>query len=192
MGKIKYLEKLRESLKGMVIFRAKDVELIIKNREYTNLLLHNLARKGEIKRVTKGWYSFLDDPLVSVFCFKPAYIGLQEALSLYNIWEQETNVVIVTIRRVRSGIREIFGNNVVIKRIKPDYFFGFESFKYNNIFLPVSDLEKTLIDLIYFNETLDEDTLREIKRKINNRKLNSYLKKYPEKIKKKVKKIIEK
>lgn len=192
MGKIKYLEKLRESLKDMVIFRAKDVELIIKNREYTNLLLHNLARKGEIKRVTKGWYSFLDDPLISVFCFKPAYIGLQEALSLYNIWEQETNVVIVTIRRVRSGIREVFGNNVVIKRIKPDYFFGFESFKYNNIFLPVSDLEKTLIDLIYFNEIPDKDTLREIKRKINNKKLNSYLKKYPEKIKKKVKKIIEK
>ncbi len=190
MGKVKYLEKLRQLLKGAIVFRARDVELIVKNKNYTNLLLHNLVKRGEIKRVTKGWYSFLEDPIVSVFCFKPAYIGLQEALSFYNLWEQETNVVIITIRKVRSGVRKIFGNNVIIRRIKPEFFFGVESLRYNEFFVPTSDLEKTLIDLIYFNEIPDKKVLREMKKRIDKKKLESYLKKYPKKFKERVRKVL--
>jgi predicted transcriptional regulator of viral defense system len=186
MGKIIHLHKLREFLKSTPIFRAKDAELIVKNKNYSYLMLHNLVKKGEIKRITKGWYSFYDDPVVSVFCFKPAYIGLQEALSFYEIWEQETNVVLVTTRKVRVGVRKFLDSNVILHRISPKYFFGFDYLKYENFFVPISDIEKTLIDLVYFNEIPGKDVLKIIKKQMNEEKLKGYLKKFPQKFRKKV------
>lgn len=184
------MNKLREFLKSTPIFRAKDIELVVKNKNYGYLTLHNLVKKGEIKRVTKGWYSLYEDPIVAVFCFKPAYIGLQEALSFHELWEQETNVVLVTARKVRTGIRKILDSNVILHRINQKYFFGFDYLKYENFFIPVSDIEKTLIDLVYFNETLDENVLKEIKRRIDKEKLETYLKNFPSKFRKKVHKFV--
>jgi predicted transcriptional regulator of viral defense system len=190
MGKIIYLNKIREFLKTTPIFRAKDIELIVKNKNYSYVILHNLLKKGEIKRVKKGWYSIYEDPIVSVFCFKPAYIGLQEALSFHELWEQETNVILVTTRKVRIGIRKIFDNNVILHRIKQKYFFGYDYLKYENFFIPISDIEKTLIDLVYFNEIPDKRVLKEIKKKINKGKLKAYLENYPFKLREKVYKLI--
>jgi predicted transcriptional regulator of viral defense system len=186
MGKVIHLNKLREFLKITPIFRAKDVELIIKNKSYSYLTLHNLVKKGEIKRITKGWYSLYEDPIVAVFCFKPAYIGLQEALSIHELWEQETNVVIVTTRKIRSGVRKVLDSNVILHRIEPKYFFGFDYLKYENFFIPVSDVEKTLIDLVYFNEIPGKDVLKEIKKHVNEEKLKDYLKNFPPNFSKKV------
>jgi predicted transcriptional regulator of viral defense system len=191
MGRIVHIKKLREFIKSVPVFRVIDIELLVGNRNYAHLILHKLTKKEEIKRVIKGWYSLYEDPIVSVFCFKPAYIGLQEALSLHNLWEQETNVVIITTKKVRAGIREIFGNNVILRRIKPKYFFGFDLLNYENFFIPVSDIEKTLIDFVYFNETLTKETLIEIIKHIDKQKLIEYLKKYPSKFRLKVKKLVK-
>jgi len=189
MGKIIHINKIREFIKSVPVFRVRDIELLVGNRNYAHLILHKLAKKGEIKRVVKGWYSLHDDPIVSVFCFKPAYVGLQEALSLHNLWEQETNVVIITTKKVRVGIREILGNNVILRTIEPKYFFGFDLIRYENFFVPVSDIEKTLIDFVYFKENLARETLREIIKRIDKQKLIEYLKKYPSKFRQKVRKL---
>ena len=180
MGKIKYLPEVKEFIKKTPAFLARDIELIVKNKRYAHLLLHNLGKKEEIYRLTKGCYSKAPDPILAVFCFKPAYLGLQEALSLHDLWEQETNPVIITPRRVREGVRQVLGNNIVIYRISPRYFFGFEFLRCEDVFLPVSDIEKTLVDLIYFKNFPSEKTLREIKKRIKPEKLNSYLKHYPQ------------
>jgi predicted transcriptional regulator of viral defense system len=179
MGRIIHIEKIRKFVKETPVFRAKDVELIVGNREYSYLLIHNLCKRGEIKRITKSWYTSYDDPIVSVFAFRPSYLGLQEALSLRNIWEQETNVVIVSASKVRSGIREIMESRVIIHRIDPEYFFGFDFIRYNDLYLPVSDVEKTLIDLVYFNELPGEDVLQRLIKESNIVKLRNYLSKYP-------------
>ncbi len=189
MGKIIHINKIREFIKSVPVFRVRDIELLVGNRNYAHLILHKLTKKGEIKRVIKGWYSLYDDPIISVFCFKPAYVGLQEALSLHNLWEQETNVVIITTKKVRVGIREIFGNNVILRTIEPKYFFGFDLIKYENFFVPISDIEKTLIDFVYFKESLTRETIREIIKLMNKKKLIEYLKKYPSKFRQKVRKL---
>lgn len=178
MGKVVYIDSVRRFIKSTPVFRAKDVELIVGDTNYSSLLLHNLTRRGEIKRVTRGWYTVLDDPVVSVFTFRPSYLGLQEALSLRNLWEQETNVVIVSATRVRPGIRKIMGSPVIIHRISPNYFFGFDYLKYGDIFLPVSDVEKTLIDLVYFNELPGRDVLKRILSVADMDKLRLHLKNY--------------
>jgi predicted transcriptional regulator of viral defense system len=179
MKKIKHINKIRGFISKTPVFTSKDIERITKNKKYAHLILTKLTARREIFRLTKGFYSKFDDPIFSVFCFKPAYLGLHEVLSLRNLWEQETNTIIITIKKVRTGKRNILDSNVIIKRINPKYFFGFDYLPYENFYLPVSDLEKTLIDIIYFKEYLPPSLLKRIRKKINSEKLKKYLKVYP-------------
>jgi predicted transcriptional regulator of viral defense system len=179
MKKIKHINKIRDFISKTPVFTSKDIERITKNKKYAHLILTKLTGRGKIFRLTKGFYSRFGDPIFSVFCFKPAYLGLYEALSLKNLWEQETNTIIITIKKVRTGKRNILDSNVIIKRINPKYFFGFDYLPYENFYLPVSDLEKTLIDIIYFKEYLPPSLLKRIRKKINSEKLKKYLRVYP-------------
>src|SRR5438445_3842003 len=190
MGKIVHLDKVREFMRRTPAFRARDVEMIVNDGGYAALLLHNLAKRGEVKRITKGWYTVHDDPLVSVFGFKPAYIGLQEALSLRELWEQESNVVLVTALRVRPGVRRVMGSNVVLHRMRDRYVFGFDYLKYGEFMLPVSDREKTLIDLVYFNESPGGRVMRRIAKGADKGKLNRYLQSYPKAFRRRVRRIL--
>lgn len=170
---------MREFIAGTSVFRARDVQALVGDRGYALLLLHNLAARGEIRRVARGWYSRHDDPLLSVFAFAPAYLGLQGALSVRGEWEQETNVVLVTASKAAPGVRDVLGGRVVIHRIAPRYFFGFDFVPHGDFDVPVSDLEKTLIDLIYFGESPGRSVLRGLVGRADGRKLGAYLGRYP-------------
>lgn len=166
------------------------IERIIKNKkevnQYTKQLIKNLIKKGKINRLTKGYYSIYNDTSIAVYCFKPAYLGLQDALSFHNLWEQETIPVLITTKKIRQGIRKITGSNLLIKRINKRYFFGYNYQKEYSFYLPYSDIEKTLIDMIYFRQKINDATKEEIIKKIDVKKLNSYLKIYPKIFQKKV------
>ncbi len=190
MGKIVHLHKVMEFARRTPVFRAKDIELLVQDRDYTSLLLHNLVKAGELNRVMRGWYSLHDDPVISALCFKPAYLGLQEALSLHDIWEQETNVVIITPLKIRTGLRQILGGNVLLHRIDTKYFYGYDYMRLGEFFLPISDVEKTLIDLAYFKMIPDDQVLREITRRINLRKLKEYVTRHPPRFQESVKRLL--
>jgi predicted transcriptional regulator of viral defense system len=192
MGKVKYLSEIREFFKKSQIVDINSLKKFILKRDkrYVNLVVHNLIKKGEIRRITKGYYSIHDDPSLIVFCFKPAYLGLQDALSFHNLWEQETNPVILTTSNVRTGVRKVFGRNVVFRRIKPDYFFGFDYVRDGDFYVPYSDIEKTFIDMVVFNEHMDNEVLKEFKKRIDRKKLKDYLKRYPKNIRYRVEKKI--
>ncbi|MBI4010249.1 MAG: hypothetical protein HY361_03615, partial [Candidatus Aenigmarchaeota archaeon] len=136
MGKEKYVKEILGFFEKTPAVSSKDIKLIINKtsikKSYLYLFVHKLVKSGKIKRITKGFYTIFDDPTVAVFCFKPAYLGLQDSLSIHNLWEQESNVVVITGKKVRNGIRNILGSNVIIKRIKPKYLFGYELIEYNN------------------------------------------------------------
>lgn len=187
MGKEKYQKQIEELFKKSPIVDSRSIDRAVKNKKeskYTKQLIRNLLLKGKIKKLTKGFYTASDNPELIIFCLKPAYFGLQDALSFHNLWEQETVPVIITSRRVRQGIREVMGTNVLIRRIDKKYFFGFMHMKSANIYYPYSDIEKTLIDMVYFNEPLNGETIKAIKKRIDNKKLNEYLKQYSPKIRK--------
>jgi len=186
MGKVKHMTAVLEFFQKTPIVSSKDMKLFVKKTGYSHLMAANLIKNGKIKRIVKGFYTTHEDPSLSVFCFRPAYIGMQEALSIHEVWEQETGTVIITAKKVKHSLIKVFGNNVVLHRIKPKYMFGFDIVKYGDFFIPVSDLEKTFIDMVYFNEIPDKETLKRIKRKINGKKLMEYLRKYHWKIKKRV------
>lgn len=188
MGKIKYINNVREFFKETPVVSINSLKKFInkKNKDYMHLLISNLIKKGKIKRITKGFYTIYEDPSLAVFCFKPSYLGLQDALSVHNLWGQETIPVILTTRKIRQGVRKVFDNNILMRRISSRYFFGFDYVKYGDFHMPVSDIEKTFIDILYFKENLDKETLDEIKKRINKKKLKTYLKKYPKRFREKV------
>jgi len=188
MGKIKYINKIREFFKENPVVSINSLKKFInkKNKKYIYLIINNLIKKKEIKKITRGFYTIYEDSGLAVFCFKPSYLGLQDALSIHNLWEQETNPVIITVRQIRQGLRKVFENNIIIRRINKKYMFGFEYKKTGDFYAPVSDIEKTFIDMIYFNEQLSKETKKNIIKKIDMKKLNLYLKIYPKKFRKRV------
>ena len=192
MGKIKYIDKIREFFKESPVVSINSLKKFInkKNKDYIYLVINNLLKKREIKKITRGFYTIHEDPSLTVFCFKPAYLGLQDALSFHNLWEQETNPIIITVKKVRQGVRKVFENNIVIRRISSKYFFGFEYVKYGDFYFPYSDIEKTFIDLAYFRQNIDKEVLKNFKKRINKKKLKGYLKKYPKRFRKKVERIV--
>lgn len=140
--------------------------------------MNYLAKRGEARRITRGYYTVHEDPALLVHCLKPAYLGLQDAMSLRDLWEQETVPIIITCRRVRCGLRKVMEQNVLVRRISKKYFFGYEYLERGGFFLPVSDIEKTLIDLVYFGE-MKSDLARLFRKRIDRKKLGAYLAKYP-------------
>lgn len=191
MGKDKYRKDIGQLFKKSHVVSYSSIERLIKDKnknvkQYTRQLIHNLLQKGKIKRLTKGYYTAYNEHSLAVYCFKPAYLGLQDALSFHNLWEQETVPVIITTRKIRQGIRQVLGANVLIKRIDKKYFFGFDYHQQGEFYFPYSDIEKTFIDMIYFREHIDKNLIKALKSKINRKKISNYLKLYPFGIKKKI------
>ena len=195
MGKIKYLREVEDLLIKTPVVRFSSIERIVNKKnnikQYAKQLVRNLIKKGKIKKLVKGFYTYYDDPSLTVFCFKPAYLGLQDALSFHDLWEQETIPIIITSNNVRPGNRKVLETNIQIRRVNKKYLFGFDYFKEGDFYFPYSDIEKTLIDMVYFKERLSSEAIRNFKNKINLKKLKKYLKIYPERIKKRILKLLE-
>lgn len=191
MGKQIHLKRINELFDKSPVVDFKSIERIVgksKKSNYAKLLVFNLIKKGKIKKIGKGVYTKYDEASLAVFSFKPAYLGLQDALSHHGLSEQETIPVILTNRKIRVGIRKILGTNVLVKNIDKRYFFGFELVKEGEFYLPYSDLEKTFIDMVVFNQKIDDTTLKQIIKKIDYFKLKLYLQKYPRNLRNKVQK----
>jgi predicted transcriptional regulator of viral defense system len=189
MGKEKHLRKVEELFSKSPVVSYDSIERIVTNKRksgYTKQLVRNLLAQGRIKKLVKGFYTSQDNPQLAVFCMKPAYLGLQDALSFHGLWEQETIPVIITVNKVRQGMRSIMGTNVLVRRLNKKYLFGFVHFPQYGSYFPYSDIEKTLIDLVYFKENVSEEVIASIKEKIDQKKLEIYLKGYPLLIRKKV------
>ena len=185
-----YENRLRDVYKEEYKFTKKDASKLFSkdkiSNEYLDQLLHNLVKQNKIIRITNGSYTFKKDLMVSGFAYSPFYYGLQEALSLRNLHEQETNPIIITTNKIKPGIKTIQGSNVLLRRIDCKYFFGFDFIKYYDMEIPVSDYEKTLIDFVYYNEPLSKEVINDLKKKIDKKKLEKYLSRYPEKIRYKI------
>ncbi|MFG1445747.1 MAG: hypothetical protein AAE975_01055 [Thermoplasmatales archaeon] len=176
-------------------FTAREAELFLENRKsspgYYKLVIHNLLSRREIYRITRGVYTFQEDAQMSGFGFSPFYYGLEDALSLRNVWEQETNPVVITPRKVRVGIRQFEGRNFVVRRIDRQMFFGYTYVAYGDFQIPVSTVEKAFIDFIYYRIELPRELMFAILSRSSRRTINEYLHEIPKWLSKKVQEKIE-
>ncbi len=133
-------------------------------------------------------YTLHEESSLCVFAYTPAYLGLQSALSYHGLWEQETVPIVLTTRTVRRGVRTVFGSNILVRHIDPNYFFGFEYVLEGKFYVPYADIEKTAIDVVVFKVRMDKDLLNILRKRINRVTFAMYLKRYPLKLQKVVKK----
>ncbi len=194
---MKYINKVRETLsgEGFPVFSISDLKVMLVScgakRNYSYTLLHNLIANKEVIRITRGMYTFHKEVRVVGFAFNPFYYGLEDALSIRGIWEQGANPVIITRKKIRTGTRKFIGRNYVLHKIDKRHFFGYELLKCGDLWIPVSDMEKTLIDFVYFKHYLREDVLKDIKKKVEMRKVKEYLESYDERFSRKVLKTLD-
>ncbi|MFA6328677.1 MAG: hypothetical protein WCY41_04495 [Candidatus Micrarchaeia archaeon] len=171
-------------------FTSRDIRVFFAGRKlsqgYQDLMVHKLMADGRLFRISRGAYTFREEMQVVGFAFQPFYYGLQDALSLRDLWEQETTPVVITPRRAREGLRSFLGGNYTIKKISRSMFFGFEPLKYEDMWVPVSDPEKTLIDMVHFRQPLTPGLLRDLNAKIRRGVLRDYLKRVRPALAKKV------
>ena len=189
---MKCADILRKNLSKQPIFSTHDVKKLLPStsKEYVYLLLHNLLQKKEMYRISSGIYSFHEEMIIVGFAYSPFYYGLQQALSIHGLWEQEVNPVVITPRKVRDGMRKFEGNNYFIRRVSRDMFFGYEMIKYSGFWVPVSDVEKTLIDMVYYRQYIGKELEKEFRKRVDSKKLCVYLKRVPKKYHPKIAKTI--
>lgn len=195
MGKQKYLRDIEQFIAKSPVVSYGSIERLVRSKkkvkQYVKQLLRNLIRGGKLKPLTKGYYTAREDVSLAVFGFQPAYLGLQDALSYHGLWEQETIPIILTTKKVRRGIRNVLGSNVLIRHIDPKYYFGLVHGE-DDMALPYSDVEKTLVDLVHFKQPISPEVQKEFRRKVDIKKLKKYLAAYPALTRKRVLKIVEK
>jgi predicted transcriptional regulator of viral defense system len=192
---VKYAREFRRKFAGIQAFSSRDARIYLKSAgaspEYARVFLHGLMWRGELHPISKGFYTFKEDAQVVGLAFSPYYYGLQDALSIHGLWEQETNPVVITPRKARVGVREFMGRNYVVRRIDGRMFFGFEAVRRGGFWINASDLEKTLLDFAYFRAPLEREVVGEIKKKMDLKKLSGYLKKTPSWVRKRVEKMLK-
>ena len=178
MPEIKYAE-FKDKLKAATIFSFATVESKL-GRAYAKIFIHNLKKKGEIINLRKGWYSFKSSPYLFTVTLGKAYVGLGTAAFLHGAWNQIPNVTVLSPNasyRTRGGLRVIGGAKVMVRKISSKMYFGYERKFFDEIqeWIRVSDAEKTLIDLIYYDYPLRNEIIPELKKIVNKKKLRKYL-----------------
>lgn len=191
---MKYIKELRDWLKTQPVFSLRDLKTRFRKKglkpPYANTLVRHLRQKGEIVRLARGTYSGEANLDLVGHAIRPSYHGLQDALSIHGLWQQQAIVVLLTPRHVRTGSRSILDNRVRIRRIRRSFFFGFDLRTHHGTRIWVSDIEKTLLDFAYYREPLDTHTLKRMQAKIDYEKLSDYLKKSPVYVQKKVRQLL--
>ena len=153
--------------------------------------MHNLIGSKRAFQVKRGYYTLHDDLMVAGFAFAPFYYGLETALTYHKLWDYMTPITIMTTKSVRSGNRSVFGRNVSIRRISKKMFFGYSLVKYEELFyIPMADIEKTLIDSVYFHQP-SKEVYRSILDRTDVRNLRNYLKACPKAVRSQVKVLID-
>lgn len=189
---MRYLE-LKEALKDFSIFSLNDVKKI--DKTFYRSRLNEWQDKGYIKKVTKGFYLFNDVSIdenvlyeIGNKIYSPSYISLEKALSYYHlIPESVYGITSITTRTTRLLKTPIAGFSY--RSIKPDFYFGYKIINYDNKSYLIAEIEKTILDYIYFNArltTVDDFAgmrinVDEFKEQVNEQKLFKYLEAFGQK-----------
>lgn len=179
---MKYVKRFLEYFWAFPTFTSKDARLFLNKNGagegYYRIFMHNMVKSGRAFDIKKGHYTLHDDPMAAGFVFSPFYYGMETALTYHKLWDYMTPISVITTRRVRTGMLELLGRNVSVRRIQRKNFFGYSMVSYGDFYVPMADIEKTLIDSVYFRARFGKEVYSNAARKISREKLDGYLKRY--------------
>jgi predicted transcriptional regulator of viral defense system len=147
---------------GKQIIRPEDLQSLpngIAGRP--NLILSRLTKKGWLQRLRAGVYRILplgsesvnmiaeDAWLIAVEIFAPCYIGGWSAAEHWDLTEQIFNkTLVITAKKQRMADHTISGLQFRTRSVPSKVLFGTRKVWSNNIPIQVSDIHKTLIDIL--------------------------------------------
>ncbi len=171
--------------KNFKTFTFNDVRMVLNGRQMISdktiqVTLSRMAKSKKLYKITKGVFSLQKRDEIAGFAFSPFYYGGLAALMIRDILDDQVKMEIMTTRRVKRSAVKIYGGGsmVIAHHIPKKYYFGFEDLKYGDLIVPVSDPEKTLIDLFYYRKRLSMQNYAELLKHIKVGTLKKYLKAY--------------
>jgi len=178
---MKYINSFSAEFKKTPVFALKDLVKFLESKNSTNvyakIFIARMVKSGRAHKLGNGFYTLYNNIETVGFPFSPFYYGLGFALTTHRLWKQQANPNVITTKNVRRGIRKAFGLNYNVSKISKSMFFGYNYVKGPDFYYPMSDVEKTLIDCIYYRFNLEEYVYDNIFKQIDNQKISHYLKK---------------
>ena len=172
MPRVKYRELLAR-LQHADAFHVSLLKQLIGDG-YARLLLYNLRRQNRVLRLMRGWYSFKKSPYLLWIPLR-GYVGLGHAATFWGLWDQACIITILTPRHVREGDRWVGEERVLVKRIPPSLLFGLTTVYIDDVPVRISDPEKTLVDLVFFNYPCLDEILSRAEEVIDRTRLQQHL-----------------
>lgn len=136
------------------------MELLKISRMHAYNLLKNMHRKGALDKVKANLYAripahivhdkgeYVEDPiLVAMHIAEPYFLSYYTALTLHGLAQQVTRNYYFSTTKHVSRV-EYHGNRIQPVILTRRRFFGFEEKEYEKEVVVVSDLERTIVDVI--------------------------------------------
>lgn len=165
------------------IFTLNDlVKITNQKKSVVQSKLTILVKQNKIQRIKKGYYSLnrIENKFQLQKAFKETYIGLQSALEYYGSTTQRFNNLDLITKKTLNK-QELTEVKIEFHKVKKKMFFGYKKQVINNTETFISNIEKTIIDCVYFNSkvylTDVVDFIKKYKKEINTDILNHYLSK---------------
>lgn len=175
-NRLKILEVLNKDF-----YTLSDLQKIFRlPRKSLLVTVSRMQKRGDIVRVTKGYYLLADKPIrvekMATQIYQPSYISFESALSRYGVISQVPyRLSLATTNKPKKII--LNGDEVEYRKIKKDLLFGFDLI--DGVY--VAAAEKALLDTLYMlsKGKLKIDLYAINIKAFNKSKLLLWSKKYP-------------
>ncbi|MEK6936260.1 MAG: hypothetical protein AABW67_05710 [Nanoarchaeota archaeon] len=142
-------QRLEEQEKA--VFSLNEITRIIrKSKNITSVYLNRMCKKKFLFKIEKNKFSKTKDIFVIASqLIYPSYLGLTTSLYLQDEFSQIINKIYILTTKQKKKMK-ILDTEIKFIKIKPISMFGYKKIKKENSFIFVSDLERTIIDVILF------------------------------------------
>jgi predicted transcriptional regulator of viral defense system len=180
--------EFRTQLHDFAVFSTRDIQKIFPAFDSKRLV--EWQRKRYIQKLINKWYLFTDIQLnemllyrISNCLYQPSYVSLESALSYYSlIPEGVYSIQAISTRKTITCQTPVGTFNY--RSCKPEFFFGYQILKIDNLPVRMAEIEKAILDYLYLSPNLkspsdlealrlDQSTLNTV---VNWDKLDTYAK----------------
>lgn len=167
--------KLEEQEKA--VFNLNEITRIIgKPKQITSVYLNRMCKKKLLFKIERNKFSKTQDIfIIASQLISPSYLGLTTSLYLQNEFSQIINRIYVFTSRQKKKVN-VFDTEVNFIKVRPKLMFGYKKLKKENSFVMISDIEKTIIDIILFQNYSRISNLQELIKKADVERLEDYAK----------------
>lgn len=174
--------EFEQKMKFFPIFSLKDIEIFFPSFDRKALVYWQ--KKGYITKIRNGFYCFSKKQYDENFLYytankiySPSYISFESALSYYGIIPEGVFVQLSASTIKTNSFDTPFGK-FSYKKIKSSLFFGYKIINLGNLSFKIAELEKSILDILYLNDSLNSidsfDALRWNKEEVKKMNFNTF------------------